>query len=160
MFAIQPTRGFVSTKHILGVTKSFDSINGIAKSVLDLANLMESLLEPIERHGLPPGGYESSMTKSWSGMRVGYSQIIQRCGRPRHHHLDVHLELFDRIVCSRLPSSNHPDKHQCDTVDLALESVYLYGGWVEGCVIIPPILDDIIRILGEYHFHFSQLCLQ
>lgn len=42
----------------------------MTKSVEDLANLMDVLVDPSKTH-IPAGGYISAVTATWEGLRIG-----------------------------------------------------------------------------------------
>lgn len=57
----------------------------MTKSVEDLANLMDVLVDP-SKTSVPAGGYISAVTASWDGLKIGtldpevwtYSEIIRK----------------------------------------------------------------------------------
>lgn len=54
------------------VSKHFDVIGVLAKSVQDLANAMEIIVTPSVREKLPIEGFVPFLTKSFHGLNVGF----------------------------------------------------------------------------------------
>lgn len=42
----------------------------MTKSVLDLANLLDILVDPIKT-SIPKGGYKAALTDTWAGLKIG-----------------------------------------------------------------------------------------
>ena len=72
LFSLKPTIGTVTMERTLGVSQSFDTLGGMTRSVADLAALTEIILDPIARQRLPKDGYQSFLTRSWKGVRIGF----------------------------------------------------------------------------------------
>ena len=59
---------------IFVISRSFDVVGGMAKTVSDLAHLTEHILDADARGKLPVDGFESSLKTEWSGLRIGVLQ--------------------------------------------------------------------------------------
>lgn len=70
LYTIKPTLKIVSQDNIIPISLEADSAGPMAKSVLDLANLLEVLVDP-EKTTIPEGGYLSAITTSWDNIRIG-----------------------------------------------------------------------------------------
>lgn len=68
LYAMRPTVGLVSRDGVIPISATLDSVGPIAKCVEDLANLLDTLIQPAE---VPKGGYASAMVKNWDGIRIG-----------------------------------------------------------------------------------------
>ena len=55
---------------IIPITPEADSAGPMTKSVLDLANLLDVLVDP-SKTTIPEGGYKSAVTGSWGDIRIG-----------------------------------------------------------------------------------------
>jgi amidase len=71
VYGMKPTWGSVSTAGAFRISRSFDGIGGMAKTPVDLASLIETILLPEAWAKVPADGYESFMTGSWEGLRIG-----------------------------------------------------------------------------------------
>ena len=71
LYAMRPTHGFVSSKGVFRISRSFDAIGSMAKTPYDLSLLTESILTPEARAKLPENGYQDAMTGNWDGLRIG-----------------------------------------------------------------------------------------
>ena len=54
------------------ISKSLDTPGAMARSAFDLAAATEALLNPLARAELPTNGYQSSMSTSFKGMKLGF----------------------------------------------------------------------------------------
>jgi amidase len=70
LYTIKPTLKIVSQDNIIPVSLEADSAGPMTKSVLDLANLLEVLVNP-EKTTIPEGEYSSAITASWDNIRIG-----------------------------------------------------------------------------------------
>ena len=70
LYTIKPTIGIVSQKGIVPISKLCDSAGPMAKSVVDVALLMD-VLEDRERTQLPDGAYLSAADGEWGDVRIG-----------------------------------------------------------------------------------------
>ena len=61
--------GLVSQEGIIPVSKLFDTAGPMAKSVIDLANLLDILVEASKKK--TPGTYVQTLPGKWSDLRVG-----------------------------------------------------------------------------------------
>jgi amidase len=68
---MRPAHGFVSSKGVFRISRSFDAIGSMAKTPYDLSLLTESILTPEARAKLPGNGYQDAMTGNWDGLRIG-----------------------------------------------------------------------------------------
>ncbi|KAM3443914.1 hypothetical protein MY4824_000362 [Beauveria thailandica] len=71
LFTIKPTLKIVPQDGIIPVTLEADSAGPMTKSVLDLANLLDVLVDP-SRTPVPKGGYTTAVNNSWGDIRIGY----------------------------------------------------------------------------------------
>ncbi|MCJ1322634.1 hypothetical protein MMC15_007983 [Xylographa vitiligo] len=69
LFTIRPTIGTVSQEGIIPVSKLFDTAGPMAKSVVDLANLLDVLIDSSKKE--TPGTYAEALPGKWSELRVG-----------------------------------------------------------------------------------------
>jgi amidase len=72
IYAIRPALGTVSAK--FRITRSFDGVGGMAKTLNDLAVLTENILAPKTRGNLQSGGFKGVMTGKWDGLRIGIAE--------------------------------------------------------------------------------------
>ncbi|KAL6802226.1 amidase family protein [Trichoderma sp. SZMC 28012] len=70
LYTIKPTVKVVSQTGIIPITLELDSAGPMAKSALDLANLLQILVDP-SKTTIPEGGYKSAATGSWGNIRIG-----------------------------------------------------------------------------------------
>lgn len=70
LYTIKPTVKIVSQTGIIPITLELDSAGPMAKSALDLANLLQILVDP-SKTTIPEGGYRSVATGSWGNIRIG-----------------------------------------------------------------------------------------
>ncbi|RFU76890.1 amidase family [Trichoderma arundinaceum] len=70
LYAMKPTVKIVSQNGIIPITLELDSAGPMAKSALDLANLLDVLVDP-SKTTIPTGGYKSAATGSWGDIRIG-----------------------------------------------------------------------------------------
>ncbi|KAM0260406.1 hypothetical protein ACHAQJ_002808 [Trichoderma viride] len=70
LYTMKPTVKIVSQKGIIPITLELDSAGPIAKSALDLANLLDVLVDP-GKTTIPKGGYKSAATGSWGDIQIG-----------------------------------------------------------------------------------------
>ncbi|KAF9770120.1 hypothetical protein IL306_012372 [Fusarium sp. DS 682] len=70
LYTIKPTLKLIPQDGIIPVTTEADSAGPMAKSVLDLANLLDVLVDP-SMTTRPEGGYKSAVTGSWGNIRIG-----------------------------------------------------------------------------------------
>lgn len=71
---MKPTVGSVAMDGIFVISRSFDVVGGMAKTVSDLAHLTEHTLDEDARSKLPVDGFESFLKTEWSGLRIGVLQ--------------------------------------------------------------------------------------
>ena len=82
LYAMLPTLTTVAVDGSFRISRSFDGIGGIAKSVVDLAALTETILLPQAKENLLGGGYKSVMSGSWDGMKIGVVESTWGGGNP------------------------------------------------------------------------------
>lgn len=70
LYTIKPTLRIVSQEGIIPVTRESDSAGPMTKSVLDLADLLDVLVDP-SKTTVPEGGYRSAVTASWGDIKIG-----------------------------------------------------------------------------------------
>ncbi|KUJ21855.1 amidase family protein [Mollisia scopiformis] len=71
LYTIKPTVKLIPQDGIIPISFEADSAGPMTKSVLDLANLLDILVDP-SKTTIPEGGYKSAVTGSWDGIRVGW----------------------------------------------------------------------------------------
>ena len=59
---------------IFVISRSFDVLGGMAKTVSDLAHLTEHISDADARGKLPVDGFESCLKTEWSGLKIGVVQ--------------------------------------------------------------------------------------
>ena len=70
LYTMKPTIAIISQEGIIPITSLCDSAGPMAKSVEDLANLMDVLVDP-SKTKVPGGGYLSAATAMWEGLKIG-----------------------------------------------------------------------------------------
>ncbi|ATY58913.1 amidase family [Cordyceps militaris] len=70
LYTIKPTVNLISQQGIVLISSLADSAGPMTKSVLDLANLMDILVDPAKT-SIPDGGYKSVLTNTWADLKVG-----------------------------------------------------------------------------------------
>ncbi|KAF5230431.1 hypothetical protein FAUST_9824 [Fusarium austroamericanum] len=70
LYTIKPTLKLVPQDGIIPITHEADSAGPMAKSVLDMANLLDVLVDP-KLATRPEGGYKTAVTGSWGNIRIG-----------------------------------------------------------------------------------------
>ena len=87
---MKPTIGSTLNDGVWTLSSQFDAVGALTKSVLDLALMTESLHTPEARSKLPQGGYRSSLTKTFKGLKVGFA--------------DPAIWHFPPAMCPQIPS--------------------------------------------------------
>jgi amidase len=64
LYTIKPTIRLVPQEGIVPISHEADSAGPITKSVQDLADLLQVLIDPNQTN-VPKGGYRSAVTGSW-----------------------------------------------------------------------------------------------
>lgn len=72
LYALKPTVGSTDHRGVWTLSKRFDAVGAIAKSVSDLALATEMLHTMEVRSRLPEDGYLSFLSKSFTGLKVGF----------------------------------------------------------------------------------------
>lgn len=57
---------------VFRVSRTFDTVGSMAKTVQDVANLVQRTLSDVARSKLPTNGYQDHLVKGWEGIRVGF----------------------------------------------------------------------------------------
>lgn len=70
LYTIKPTVKLVPQDGIIPVSKEADSAGPMTKSVKDLADLLDVLVDPSQTT-VPEDGYRSAVTGSWGDIRIG-----------------------------------------------------------------------------------------
>ncbi|CAO2654984.1 Nn.00g117170.m01.CDS01 [Neocucurbitaria sp. VM-36] len=70
LYTIKPTIKLVPQDGIIPVTHEADSAGPMAKSVQDLADLLDVLVDPSQT-SVPEGGYRAAVTGYWGDIRIG-----------------------------------------------------------------------------------------
>lgn len=70
LYAIKPTVKLVPQEGIIPVSHEADSAGPMTKSVLDLANLLDVLVDPTKTT-IPEGGFKTAVTGDWGDIRIG-----------------------------------------------------------------------------------------
>jgi amidase len=70
LYTIKPTIKLVLRDDIIPITHEADSAGPMTKSVQDLADLLDVLVDPSQTT-VPKGGYRSAVTGSWGDIRIG-----------------------------------------------------------------------------------------
>ena len=76
LYTMKPTMWVVSQQGIVPVSHICDSAGPMTKSVLDLANLMDIIIDPAKTSS-PPDGFVSAMTDTWAELRVGVLDPVE-----------------------------------------------------------------------------------
>jgi amidase len=70
LYTIKPTLKIVPQDGTIPTTLEADSAGPMAKSALDLADLLDVIADP-SKTTIPKGGYKSAVTGKWSDIRIG-----------------------------------------------------------------------------------------
>nr|ODN92661.1 hypothetical protein L203_00941 [Cryptococcus depauperatus CBS 7841] len=70
LYTIKPTLKIVPQDGIIPASLEADSTGPMTKSVLDLANLLDVIIDP-SKTIIPEGGYKSVVTGEWGNIRIG-----------------------------------------------------------------------------------------
>jgi amidase len=71
---MRPSLGSVSSKGCFRISRSYDGIGAMAKCPEDLRMVVEAILTPEAKSGIPEGGFKSALMgkKGLEGMRIGF----------------------------------------------------------------------------------------
>ena len=72
LFTLKPTPGSVGMSSIWPVSVHFDAVGGMAKSVIDLINISDCLLEPNARGSFQWEELVECLSKTFQGLRIGF----------------------------------------------------------------------------------------
>lgn len=70
LYNLKPTIPIISREEIIPISAFCDSAGPMTKSVEDLANLTDVLVDP-SKTSVPAGGYISAVTAPWEGLKIG-----------------------------------------------------------------------------------------
>ncbi|KAK0507196.1 hypothetical protein JMJ35_010234 [Cladonia borealis] len=70
LYSIKPTIGLVSQAGIVPLSSIFDAAGPMTKSALDLADLLDVIVDPTKTR-IPDRGYASALSGSWAELEVG-----------------------------------------------------------------------------------------
>lgn len=70
LYAMKPTIKIIPQDGLIPVSLEADSAGPMTKSVLDLANLLDVLVDPTKTT-VPEGGYKTAVTGDWGDIRIG-----------------------------------------------------------------------------------------
>lgn len=70
LYTIKPTVKIVPQDGIIPITLEADSAGPMTKSVLDLADILDVIVDP-SKTTVPAGGYRSAVTGEWGNIRIG-----------------------------------------------------------------------------------------
>lgn len=76
LYTIKPTLKIVPQDGIIPVTREADMAGPMAKSVLDLAIVLDAIVDP-SKTTVPEGGYQSAVTGDWGDIRIGFVEPEQ-----------------------------------------------------------------------------------
>lgn len=71
LYTIKPTVKIISQAGVIPASYVADSVGPIAKTSLDVADLLDILVDP-GKTTIPNGGYRSAVTGDWGDIRIGY----------------------------------------------------------------------------------------
>jgi Asp-tRNA(Asn)/Glu-tRNA(Gln) amidotransferase A subunit family amidase len=133
------TVGASSTKGVISISRTFDTLGGMGKTVKDVALLSDLLLNPEVREALPGAGLISFLTDTWKGISVGFVDAALWQLPPR---LLVSDDEYKQQMVSRqfrclysAVSTNLPKK---SALEDAAVKVKEHGARVIGPVELPP----------------------
>jgi amidase len=72
LFGMKPTVGTTTMGGVFVISRTFDTLGGMAKTVEDLSHLIENIQDDEVKDGLPGGTYQSFLKKTWSPLRLGF----------------------------------------------------------------------------------------
>ncbi|WVO13615.1 hypothetical protein L204_101236 [Cryptococcus depauperatus] len=70
LYTIKPTLKIVPQEGIIPISLDADSAGPMTKSVLDLANVLDAIVDA-SKTAVPEGGYKSAVTGEWGDIRIG-----------------------------------------------------------------------------------------
>ncbi|KAF2201136.1 amidase signature enzyme [Delitschia confertaspora ATCC 74209] len=76
LYALKPTVGQIPTDGVFTLSKTFDSVGGMAKSAKDLVALMDALMVPTGRETTAPPVRSPNfrIKEDWGGLRIGFTE--------------------------------------------------------------------------------------
>lgn len=137
LYTIKPTLKLIPQDVIIPITPEADSAGPMTKSVRDLANLLDVLVDPSNEH-VPAGGYISAVTGEWRDIKIGVVEpqlwlfpevIVKYEGSATDQMVRLFPELF-----------GNPKLMQCSATGLA-SSLPQAGGSGESCQACNADLD-------------------
>jgi amidase len=96
---------------IVPLSKVFDSLGPMAKSTLDVANILDAIIDPTKTT-IPHGGFANSLSSSWKGIRIGvldpekwfFSSRVMPTNHEAHKQIVSSGTLFWKIVTLTTPA--------------------------------------------------------
>jgi amidase len=70
LYTMRPTPKIIGQEGIIPVSHTADSAGPMCKSALDIANLLDVLVDA-SKTNIPEGGYKSVVTGLWGDIRIG-----------------------------------------------------------------------------------------
>lgn len=70
LYTVKPSHGLVDTTNIIPTSARYDTAGPMGKTVKDIADLLEVLVDH-NKTEVPQGGYASTMTTTWDDIKVG-----------------------------------------------------------------------------------------
>ncbi|KAF8852531.1 amidase signature enzyme [Acephala macrosclerotiorum] len=70
LYRMRVTKGIIPMDGVIPLSNTFDSIGPMAKSVEDLANMLDIMVDS-DKTSIPEGGYKSCLEGKWSSLRIG-----------------------------------------------------------------------------------------
>jgi amidase len=96
IYSIKPTLKIVPQDGIIPISPEADSAGPMAKSALDVADLLDILVDPSATK-IPEGGYRSAITGSWGDLRIGVLEPRDWMSPPRI--VKYEKSATDQMVC-------------------------------------------------------------
>ncbi|KAH7031512.1 putative glutamyl-tRNA amidotransferase subunit A [Microdochium trichocladiopsis] len=157
VYTIKPTLGLIDASGIVPICREFDSAGPIAHCATDIAYLMDILVNPELSAHVPPGGYQSQLTGSLEGLRIGVLD-------PREWHLptvesDI-LEAYGKLTIAvaevrrvQLPSLDGLEVDGMSHIARVMNSGFKTD--VEGYLAGPQsstvrTLDDLMQFMTDH----------
>ncbi|KAL8746982.1 MAG: hypothetical protein Q9190_001061 [Brigantiaea leucoxantha] len=70
LYTVKPTHGLINTSCIIPTSERYDTAGPMGKTVRDVANLLDVLVD-YNKTEVPQDGYASAMTTTWNDIKVG-----------------------------------------------------------------------------------------
>ncbi|KAK4139419.1 amidase signature domain-containing protein [Dichotomopilus funicola] len=111
LYSLKPSRGIVSTKGVVPISRFSDAPGPMTKTAKDLAFVMDVLVDKCKTQ-VPKGGYISRVTGSWKGLRIGtLDPEVWNFGTQARKVLDPSMEqqLNDQVRHAYMEIERHAD---------------------------------------------------